>query len=250
MERMILGIETSGRTGGVALVKEGEIMGETLLSSPRTYSRRLLPSMHWLLGESGAGLQDISLLAVDIGPGSFTGLRIGLATAKGLAFARSLSVIGVSSLDAMVMNLLPRDGYSYACPVIDAKKGQVYTAMYRLRGNGFERITPYLSVVPNELGSHLDTDLTPVVLLGDGLIKYRDTLYSQFKSPPTMAPRHLWPPRPSSVALLGEALYSSGVRHHLFNLTPLYVRPSDAETGGKSPPCSAGEDMVTEVVFQ
>ncbi len=230
---MILAIETSCRGGGAALADQGEIVGEITLAVQRTYSKQLLPSIHWLLEHAGVKLNEIEAVAVGLGPGSFTGLRIGVSTAKGLAFATGAELVGISSLDALAAALLPSPSPITAFPLVDARKGQVYTAQYLLEGNELERVSPYLSLSPSELPSSLDTAASGAVLMGDGLDKYGAEITALFAPGHSVAPRHTWFPRPALVALLAEGLLSSGVRHDIASLSPIYVRPSDAETGGK-----------------
>lgn len=233
---MLLAIETSCRGGGVALLKGGELVGEAVLASERTYSQRLVPSMEWLLEQADAAAGDIGVVGVGLGPGSFTGVRIGVATAQGLAVATGAETVGVASLDALAAALLPALHPIHVVPLVDARKGQVYTALYRLEGMGLERLTPYLSLKPRELPGRLAPPHGPVVLLGDGLARYGLGAFEGLPVPVTPAPRHLWYPRPGMVGLLAHALRRRGLARPAGGLRPIYVRPSDAETGGRVRP--------------
>ncbi len=235
---MLLAIETSCPGGGVALVSERGLMGEITLASQRTYSQRLLPSIEWLMAQADSSLGQVEAIGVGLGPGSFTGVRIGVSTAKGLAFATGAAMVGVSGLDALAASLLPVASEVFALPLLDARKGQVFTALYRLEGNGFHRLTPYLAVQPHEIPSMIDAEASPIILVGDGLARHGADLISLFGGETVIAPRHLWYPRPGIVGVIGRLLLSQGISHDPSTLSPIYVRPSDAETGGRVKPFS------------
>ena len=170
---LTLSIETSGTVGGVAFIRDGRLVAEVTLAGNETHSRRLMLTTRWLMQRLGVGWSDLDLLAVSLGPGSFTGLRIGIATAKGLAFALGLPLFGVSTLDALASHVFPGKG-DLVCPLLDARKSQVYMACYQYGGPGeIERISPYRVIFPEELNAFLP-DSHRVLLLGDGLLLYED----------------------------------------------------------------------------
>lgn len=217
-----LGIETSGARGGIALVRDGEVLGSRLFEKGMVHGREIAPSIRALLVELGLVPSDIDLISCDIGPGSYTGLRVGLAAAKGLALALRKPLVGVASLDAMAE--AAGDGIPVLCPALDAKWDQVYGALYE-KGR---RVTPYLAEKPDAFVARVPKG---ALVIGDAL----DACGGLFRDI-VRGPRELWDPRPESVARLGQRLHEEGVRHDAASIVPLYLRPTEAEVkfGGKS----------------
>lgn len=213
----LLAIETSTLAGGVALLDGERVLGEYLLDVRVTHSERLMPAIDRLLTDAGWTVAALDGLAVAVGPGSFTGLRIGLSTAKGLAWARGIPVAAVPTLDAMAASLpfcpLP------VCPVLDARRGEVYCSMYRWDGAAMRREWDYLAIPPESLAARLGE---PTVLLGDGAA----TVPSRHAR---VAPPHRRMPSPAAVGVLGLARFHAGEVVSATELSPLYLRPSEAE---------------------
>ncbi len=236
---IVLAMDTSGPAGGVALLKEGRPVGELFLHSTSTHSRRLLRSCETLLKGLGMTYGDIGLVAVGLGPGSFTGLRIGLATAKGLAYALGIPVVGVPSLDALALTVAGCHG-DYICPVVHARVGEVYCAIYRADGRGNnERVSPYQSMSPVALASRL-SGMGRVWLLGNGLERQWDLFEEELGDKAVRVPSCLEPSGVVAVGSMGLEEYRRTGGHDLFSLVPLYVRASEAEmrrekTRAKSP---------------
>ena len=213
----VLAVETSTRAGGVALVEGERLVAEYLLDVSVTHSERLLATIDHVLGDAGWTPRDVQGLAVAVGPGSFTGLRVGIGTVKGLALALGVPVAAVPTLDAMAAALpwasLP------VCPVLHARRNEVYAAMYRWDGEGVRRESEYLALAPAELAARL---AAPTLLLGDGA----DAVHSPHA-------RHAPPPRrvpsPACVAVLGRARLALGETVDAASLSPFYLRPSEAE---------------------
>lgn len=213
----VLAVETSTLAGGAAILDGDRVVGQYLLDVSVTHSERLMVAIDRLLGDAGWTVRDLEGLAVAAGPGSFTGLRIGLATMKGLALALSIPVAAVPTLDAMAATLpfaaLP------VCPVLAARKNEVYASLYRWDGRAMRREWDYLAVAPDELARRLSE---PVIVLGDA-------------APSIHAPHaHLAPPThqapsPACVGLLGHARLSAGETVAPADLVPLYLRPPEAE---------------------
>ncbi|HXH82846.1 MAG TPA: tRNA (adenosine(37)-N6)-threonylcarbamoyltransferase complex dimerization subunit type 1 TsaB, partial [Candidatus Tectomicrobia bacterium] len=160
----VLAVETSTLAGGVALLEDDRLVAEYLLDVRRTHSERLLAAVDRVLADAGWSARDIDGLAVAVGPGSFTGLRIAVSTVKGLALALGIpAVAAVPSLDAMAAALpwasLP------VCPVIDARKGEVYASLYRWDGAAMERLWDHVALAPEALARRL---ASPTILVGDG----------------------------------------------------------------------------------
>ena len=212
-----LAVETSTLSGGAALLDGEWVVGEYVLDVRVTHSERLLTAIDQLLTDAGWSARDLEGLAVAVGPGSFTGLRVGLSTVKGLALALSIPVAAVPTLDAMAATLpfaaLP------VCPVLDARKREVYASLYRWDGLAMRREWDYLAIAPDDLARRLDE---PVILLGDGA----DAIDSPFA-------RRVRPPRrgpaPAVVGALGQARLALGDTVPVAELAPIYLRPSEAE---------------------
>jgi tRNA threonylcarbamoyladenosine biosynthesis protein TsaB len=227
----ILAVDTSTSLGSIALVDGPHVRAELSLNVSTTHNQRLLPGIHRLLTDVGWSLQDLDGLAIGLGPGSFTGLRIGMSVMKGLAFASGKPLAGVPTLDALAASVsLAAWGI---CPVLDARKGEVYAALYRGRGSlDLERITPYLVVKPQRLVELINEK---TVLLGDGIIRYGDYLAAELGDRMVRAPAHLNVIHGTAIAWLAMARLQRGLREDLSVCVPLYVRPSEAEIKRRDP---------------
>jgi tRNA threonylcarbamoyladenosine biosynthesis protein TsaB len=222
----ILGIDTSTSCGSVGLVDDQRVIADTLLNLPVTHSERLLAAIGLVLDQSRLNLKkDVNGIAISLGPGSFTGLRIGVSAVKGLAFATGLPVVGVSTLDTLAAQVAPT---SYAiCPILDARKAEVYTALYRYeRGSRVKRLTPYQAIRPEELVAQIREK---TILIGDGVKTYADYFRNALPSLVLFPAPPLSVPHGSVVATLGLELLQRGEILDLPLFTPIYVRPSEAE---------------------
>jgi tRNA threonylcarbamoyladenosine biosynthesis protein TsaB len=189
------------------------------------HSETLLPAVHQGLSLAGIGVEGIDLFALTLGPGSFTGLRIGASTIKGLAVTTGKPVVGISTLEALAYNAV---GYpDLICPLLDARKGEIYTALYRCNEQGF------LSVVREEQattpGQFLSGIEGNVLFLGDGLAVSGDSIRQRFGERAHYASPNLLTIRASSVALIGRWKYGRGERLDVVSFVPRYLRRSEAE---------------------
>jgi tRNA threonylcarbamoyladenosine biosynthesis protein TsaB len=213
----VLALETSTLAGGVALVDGERLVAEYVLDVSVTHSERLLAAVDRVLADARWGPRDLQGLAVSIGPGSFTGLRIGVSTAKGLAWALGVPIAAVPTLDAMAAAVpwaaLP------VCPVLEARRDEVYACLYRHDGDGLRREWDYLALPPAELAARLTE---PTLLIGDGANAV-DSPHARRPPPPHRVPS------PACVAMLGRERLRLGDGVGAAELTPLYVRPSQAE---------------------
>jgi len=162
----ILALDSTAKVASVALCEDEQLLGELTLNNGNTHSQTLLPMVEFLLDKFGLSPKDIDLFAVAAGPGSFTGVRIGAATVKGLAFGREVPCAGVSTLEALAYNLCDQDGL--ICPVMNARRQQVYTALFRAKNGMLERLMPDSAIAIAELDERLSLYIEPVHLVGDG----------------------------------------------------------------------------------
>jgi tRNA threonylcarbamoyladenosine biosynthesis protein TsaB len=213
----VLALEASTLAGGVALVDDERLVAEYVLDVSLTHSERLLATIDRVLGDAGWTPQDLDGIAVAIGPGSFTGLRVAVSTVKGLALALSVPVAAVPTLDAMAA-AVPFAGLP-VCTVIAARRNEVYACLYRWQDGGMRRQWDYLALTPAALAERLRE---PVILAGDGAAVI---VSPHAHSLP--APRRL--PAPACVAVLGLERLRSGDVVKPADLAPLYVRPPEAE---------------------
>ena len=221
----VLGIDTSTSCGSVGLVDDGEVISDYLLNIPVTHSERLLGAIEFILREARCPIGNVDGWAISIGPGSFTGLRIGVSTVKGLAFATGKPVAGVSTLDVLASQVTPTS--HLICPILDARKKEVYTAFYRYEGGNFlKRQSNYQAIRPEDLVKKIKEH---TIFLGDGLKTYGDFLLNSLPSLAIFPPVPLNISHGSMVAKLGSEFLQKGECLDLSNFTPLYIRPSEAE---------------------
>ena len=226
----VLGIETSGNLGGFAVADDERIVAEAAANVSGRHLERGLELMGGVLADAGLSVDDLDGVAVSLGPGSFTGLRIGLALAKGLCFGRGLPLVGVPTLDCLADALASTGGM--ILPVKDARRGEVYFAVYRVRAGEAVRMSPYRALSPDLLIDEIkkgDSALFPLFLVGDALARYGDVFRSALGSRVTLAPEDLWEVRPARVAARGLGLLAAGCAADLDTLEPIYVRASEAE---------------------
>ncbi len=220
----ILGIETSTMTGSVAICTEERLIAEYTLNTKATHAERLLTAIEHVVQSTSLTIRDLDGIAVAKGPGSFTGLRIGVTTAKSLAYSIQKPIVAVSSLDALASQYLYSD--RLLCPFLDARKKEVYTAFYRNTGAHIQRLSEYAVIAPHNVFQEIHE---PVVFLGDGVAPYRHQIDEALGELAYFAdPAHLLP-RGSLVAEIGAKRLLQGEADDCFALTPFYLRKSDAE---------------------
>jgi len=221
----VLGIDTSTSCGAVGLIDDGEVISDYLLNVPVTHSERLLGAVEFVLREARCPIENIDGWAIALGPGSFTGLRIGVSTVKGLALATGKPVAGVSILDVLASQIAPTP--HLICPILDARKKEIYTAFYRYEGeSSLKRQSDYQAIRPENLVKKITE---PTIFLGNGVTTYRDFLLNSLASSAIFPPAPLHVSHGSMVATLGFALLKKGEHLNLSTFSPLYIRPSEAE---------------------
>jgi len=221
---LILGIETATWLGSVALVTESEVIAEYTLNIRRTHSERLMGMIVRMLSDAAVASRDLDGIAVSMGPGSFTGLRIGLSTVKGLCFANDLRMAAVPTLQAMASRMC-FSPYP-VCPVLDAKKREVYGALYDL-SEGAERCV--LAPCVLSLEKLLKRVSGTTIFSGEGATIFRDPIRETLGDQALFAPSHLAHPDAAAVARLGLSALQRGEYAEPFGIEPIYLRRSEAE---------------------
>jgi tRNA threonylcarbamoyladenosine biosynthesis protein TsaB len=220
---IVLGIESASPQGGVALVGDGGVIVEYVLNVKATYAERLMPAIDRVLQDARVSLSEVAGLAISIGPGSFTGLRIGLSTVKGLALATAKPVVGIPTLQALAWSL-PYCRYP-VCPILDARKKELYGALFEYRGVELVCVKEERALAPEALVQWISQ---PTVFVGDGWHVYgaflREALGGLAIPPPAQRG-----PSPAAVADLGRRRLLRGDRDEVDELVPRYLRPSEAE---------------------
>ncbi len=220
----LLALETSTEFGSLALFNRDELLAELCFAGGVTHTERLLPAWDWILRTSRTPLSEIQGLAVGVGPGSFTGLRIGMATVLGMAWARKLSVVGVSSLMALAGNLSLLSGT--ICPLIDARKGEIYWSLYQSENGaltqlGEEKVSPLSEILKSINRS--------TIFLGTGAQRYRPALEEWSGGKTRGADSLLAYPLARQVGILAWERFARGESDDLKTLAPNYIRKSEAE---------------------
>ena len=223
----ILSIDTSSGVASAAVTEDEKLICEFILNNKLTHSQTLMPIIDRVLKESDTDLSQMDFIAVTNGPGSFTGLRIGVSTAKGLADALKKPVVGVSTLEAMAYNL-PYCGFLIV-PIMDARRSQVYNAVYRWNKNELEQISSPRAISVEDLLKELKELNEKAVFLGDGVPVYKDIIKQEMGENVMFAPSCANAQRASSVAVAAKKLYENGKATDGLGLVPVYLRKSQAE---------------------
>lgn len=221
----ILAIETSTLLGGVAIMDESEgLIVEIRLNVKTAHSERLMTVIDQALKQASLTTSDIDVFGIAIGPGSFTGLRIGLSTVKGFSYATGKPVVSVPTLEAFAWNF-PYSAYPI-CVMLDARKEEVYAAVFEWKGNVFQRVVRETSVRPSDLVRTFDR---PVIFAGEGALLYKESIVEIVGDKAMFAPRQSMIPSPANVALLGLWKAANRDFSEPTSLVPLYIRKSEAE---------------------
>ena len=228
----VLAIDSSGLTATVGIVEDTQTIAEYTVNYKKTHSQTLLPMIDEMTRMVDLDLSTLDAIAVAGGPGSFTGLRIGSATAKGLGLALNKPIISVPTLEGIACNFYGTD--AIICPMMDARRQQVYTGIYHFAGGTeFEELVaqeagPVEDIIKkcNELGQKLGK---PVIFLGDGVPVYKDIIEELCNAEYSYAPAHLSRQRAGAVAIRAMKLYEEGKAEPASDHAPIYLRKSQAE---------------------
>ena len=222
----ILAFETSAKAASVALTQEGKLLGESYQNTGLTHSQTLMVMAQDLLRQCGVAISQLDAVAVANGPGSFTGVRIGVAAAKGLAWGAELPCVGVSTLSAMAVGLGAWQGY--VCPVMDARRSQVYNALFHVDCGKYTRIRDDRAISLQELGEDVKNLSQPIFLVGDGSVLCYNTLLEAVPAL-VLPPEHRMHQRAVGVALEAQRMMHEGAIPPAAELVPNYLRLSQAE---------------------
>ena len=223
---LILAFETSAKAASVALTQDGNLLGESYQNTGLTHSQTLMVMAEDLLKQCSKTVSDLDAVAVAEGPGSFTGVRIGVAAAKGLAWGAELPCYGVSTLEAMAVSLGVYEGY--VCPCMDARRNQVYNALFYVNQGKLERLREDRAIALADLKTELEQLNAPIYLVGDGSRLTHKTLSAEIPNL-ILPPEHRIHQRAVGVAILAEAKAAGGESGDAATLTPNYLRLSQAE---------------------
>lgn len=237
----LIGIDSSGLVASVAILEDRKLVAEYTVNNKKTHSQTLLPMLEEIVRMVGLDMKEIDAIAIAAGPGSFTGLRIGSATAKGLGLALNKPIIPVSTVDALAYNMYGTD--CLVCPIMDARRNQVYTGVYEftVKENNDNCVTctyqeyklnvikEACAVPIEEIVEVLNQAGRKVIFLGDGVPVFEEQLKTLMKVPYSFAPAHLALQKAGCVATLGFVKYNEGVFETAAEHSPEYLRLSQAE---------------------
>ncbi|MCF0133691.1 MAG: tRNA (adenosine(37)-N6)-threonylcarbamoyltransferase complex dimerization subunit type 1 TsaB, partial [Blautia sp.] len=223
----ILALDSSGIVASAALLENDDLLAEYTVNYKKTHSQTLLPMVDELAKMTELDMDSIDAIAVAAGPGSFTGLRIGSATAKGLGLALNRPVVSVPTLEALAYNLF--DVRGIVCPIMDARRRQTYTGIYRYEEHRLITVEDQMAVSVETLLEKLNSIGEPVTFLGDGVPVFEQIIREKLTVPYAFAPAHMNKQKASAVGALGMLYYNEGKYESAADHRPDYLRASQAE---------------------
>lgn len=223
----ILGLDSSGIVASAAIVEDDVLIAEYTVNYKKTHSQTLLPMLDEIAKMTELDLNSIDAIAVAAGPGSFTGLRIGSATAKGLGLALKKPLIAIPTVEGLAYNLYDISGL--ICPIMDARRKQVYTGIYRFIDHQLKVVEDQMAVPMETVIEKLNQYGEAVTFLGDGVPVFHELIAEKMTVPYSFAPAHVNKQRAAAVAALGEIYYRQGKTETAMEHVPDYLRVSQAE---------------------
>lgn len=223
----ILGLDSSGIVASVAIVEDDVLIAEYTVNYKKTHSQTLLPMLDEIAKMTELDLNSIDAIAVAAGPGSFTGLRIGSATAKGLGLALKKPLIAIPTVEGLAYNLYDISGL--ICPIMDARRKQVYTGIYRFTDHQLKVVEDQIAVPMETVIEKLNQYGEAVTFLGDGVPVFHELIAEKMTVPYSFAPAHVNKQRAAAVAALGLIYYREGKTETAMEHVPDYLRVSQAE---------------------
>lgn len=224
---LILGIDTCSMSSSVALLDEEKMLAQFSINHKKTHSERIMSQIESMLLAADIDIENIDAFAVSVGPGSFTGVRIGVATAKGFAQALNKPCIKVSALRALCENVSFFSGL--ICPILDARRNQVYNAVFESENGEIKRLCEDRAIPLDDLICELKTSCKNIMFVGDGVPVFKEKLLSELSGKALFAPLPLMFNQAASVAAVGMDEYKNGNITDYSELVPEYVRLSQAE---------------------
>lgn len=222
----ILSVDTSATAASVALAEEGKLIGETFINTSLTHSQTLIPMVEQLLSNTKTDISDIDAIAVNAGPGSFTGVRIGVAAVKGLAFANDIPCVSVSTLHSMAYNFISSN--CIVCAVMDARCSQVYNALFKIESGKITRLCDDRALSLENLKAELQSIDEKIIIAGDGADITYKYIGDEIKNA-ELAPTNLKYQRASSTALIAFEKINNGQTVSAQELMPVYLRLPQAQ---------------------
>lgn len=223
----ILALDSSGLVASVAIASEDSLLAEYTINYKKTHSQTLLPMLDEIVRMVELDLSEVDAIAITAGPGSFTGLRIGSATAKGLGLALDIPIIAVPTVDCLAYNLYGTD--KMICPIMDARRDQVYTGLYEFEGDRFNVISSQKAVGIDEIIDEIKSIGKEVIFLGDGVPIHRERISGHLILKHSFAPIHMNRQRAGALAALGLEYYKENRVETAAEHQPVYLRVSQAE---------------------
>ncbi len=222
----ILSLDSATESATCAVLEDNKLLGEITFNYKKQHSILLMTIIDNLLNNLKIDINSLDGFVVSKGPGSFTGLRIGVSTIKGLSQGTGKPFVGVSSLDALAYNLAYTSGI--ICPILDALRGNVYTALYTFVEDNLQRISDYMVISVDDLISMINEKNKPVSFIGDAIYNFKEKLCANIENI-HFAPAHLNVVKASSLGELGLKLLNSGTYDDIYSFSPFYLRKSQAE---------------------
>ena len=225
-----LAVDTSTATAGIAVADENGLLAEFMIKDMKTHSQKLVPMLKELLDSLRLELSDIDVLAAVTGPGSFTGLRIGVTTIKTMAYALDKPVVGITSLDALANAAVVPES-TLVCPIMDARNNQVYTALYKPQNEVMTNLSGYMGLHISELVKQIEEKYegADVLFAGDGVLLHRDFLKTELRERCSFMPLFTLQQMAAPAAQMALTLHAAGESMDCDELVPFYLRPSQAE---------------------
>lgn len=223
----ILALDSSGLVASVALLEDDNLLAEYTVNYKKTHSQTLLPMLDEIVQMTDTDLSSIDVIAVAKGPGSFTGLRIGSATVKGLGLALDKPIIGIPTVEGLAMNLYETD--AVICPLMDARRNQVYTGIYKFQEGTLQVVKDQIPLGIEEIIEALNLLGQKVVFLGDGVPVYKDIIEKNMAVPYSFAPAHVNKQRAGAIGVRAFEYYRQGLYDNAAEFEPDYLRLSQAE---------------------
>ncbi len=223
----ILALDSSGLVASVAILEDDNLIAEYTVNYKKTHSQTLLPMLEEIVRMTDTDLNSVDVIAVAKGPGSFTGLRIGSATVKGLGLALNKPIVGIPTVEGLAMNLYDTDGV--ICPLMDARRNQVYTGIYKFQNHVLQVVKDQVPLDIDEIIEALNTIGQKVIFLGDGVPVYRDVIEQRMEVPYSFAPAHMNKQRAGAIGVRAFEYYKQGCYTNAADFEPDYLRLSQAE---------------------